>query len=139
MVDHFSKSQRSALMARIRGRGNVATELALVSLLRRNRIVGWRRHIKAFGNPDFVFRSERVAIFVDGCFWHGCQKHGRIPTSNRKFWSLKLERNTTRDRAVNRELRIRGWQVLRIWQHELMRGREAQCVRRIRHALLRDL
>jgi DNA mismatch endonuclease, patch repair protein len=79
--------------------------------------------------PDFVFRQVRLALFVDGCFWHGCPRHATKPANNRAFWKKKLAGNKTRDRAVNRSLRRAGWRVLRIWECEL-RFPES-CVRRI--------
>jgi DNA mismatch endonuclease (patch repair protein) len=79
--------------------------------------------------PDFVFRKQRMAIFVDGCFWHGCPKHATKPANNRAFWRRKLAGNKTRDRVVNRTLRRAGWRVLRIWECEL-RFPES-CIRRI--------
>lgn len=119
VADVFSPRKRSEIMSHVRGKDNKATELAVVALLRRHHITGWRRHARVFGNPDFVFPKHRLALFVDGCFWHGCPKHATQPTSNRAFWKKKLARNKTRDQLVNRRLRQRGWSVLRIWQHEL--------------------
>lgn len=72
--------------------------------------------------PDFVFRRARVAVFVDGCFWHGCPLHGVSPSSNREFWSEKLLLNKKRDLKVSRQLRRRKWVVLRIWEHQLKDG-----------------
>ena len=69
--------------------------------------------------PDFVFPKSRTAIFVDGCFWHGCPRHATKPANNRAFWEKKLAGNKTRDRRVNRTLRRAGWKVVRIWEHEL--------------------
>lgn len=106
-------------MSHIRGRGNKETELALRKLLKQHGIKGWRRHQDIFGKPDFVFRVEQLAVFVDGCFWHGCNRHYNIPKTNRAFWRIKLETNKTRDRKVNRYLRKNGWRVIRIWEHEL--------------------
>lgn len=122
-------------MSRVRGKGNKATELALIKLLRRLGIPGWRRSAQVFGKPDFVFPKYRLAIFVDGCFWHGCPKHGTQPASNREFWKAKLARNKARDGLVKRTLRQRGWRVLRIWQHELSRRKDHQLARRIRLVL----
>jgi DNA mismatch endonuclease (patch repair protein) len=119
MVDVFSRAKRSEIMSRVKGRSNLATELALIRLFREHRIVGWRRHVRLFGRPDFIFSSKRVAVFVDGCFWHGCPRHGTIPLSNRKFWEEKLSRNRKRDKLVNRTLRRLGWTPVRVWQHEL--------------------
>ena len=134
MPDVFTKAKRSAVMSLIRGRGNKDTELALIKLLRRHGITGWRRNQKVFGNPDFLFRQNRLALFVDGCFWHGCPKHCKIPAGNRVFWKKKFAANKTRDRRVNRELRRLGWQVVRIWEHDLAKRGEA-CIRRLQAAL----
>lgn len=119
MADVFSKEKRSDIMSRVKGRGNVATELRLINIFRQYRITGWRRHFAIFGNPDFVFPSSRLVIFVDGCFWHSCPIHRSLPESNSTFWKRKLERNKARDRLVNRMLKAKGWRVLRYWQHEL--------------------
>ena len=119
MPDVFTKAKRSAVMSRIRGHGNKDTELALIKLFRQHRIIGWRRHQKVFGKPDFLFRGNRLALFVDGCFWHGCPKHCKIPAGNRGFWKKKFAANKVRDRRVNRKLRKLGWRVIRIWEHDL--------------------
>jgi DNA mismatch endonuclease (patch repair protein) len=84
--------------------------------------------------PDFVFLKSRTAIFVDGCFWHGCPKHATKPANNRAFWRRKLAGNKTRDRVVNRALRRASWRVLRIWECDLAKHPEA-CVRRIQQAV----
>lgn len=170
MADVFTQAKRSEVMARIRSRGNRDTELALARLLRRHGITGWRRHQQIqnseFGiqnfkvRPDFVFPKQRLAVFVDGCFWHGCPKHSNpkkwlrkssmpakpVSTAStrtgRVFWQSKLSANQVRDRKVNRVLRQAGWRVLRIWEHELKKGevRNTKCerpkvVRRIQRAL----
>lgn len=135
MADVFSARKRSEIMARVRGRGNERTELALLNILRRHSISGWRRHQTVFGKPDFVFRKHRLAVFVDGCFWHCCPRHATKPTSNRMFWRQKLARNEARDRLVNCTLRKAGWTVLRVWQHELTRKNEFRVASRIRKHL----
>jgi len=71
------------------------------------------------GKPDFAFQSERVLIFVDGCFWHGCPHCNRIPTSNTGYWDGKIARNRQRDRSATEQLLVDGWKVVRIWEHEL--------------------
>jgi DNA mismatch endonuclease, patch repair protein len=106
-------------MAAIRSKGNKDTELRLATILRTYKITGWRRHYRIRGNPDFVFLKQRLVIFVDGCFWHGCPKHGRKPGSNREYWIPKLQRNIQRDLEVSENLRAHGWRVLRIWEHRL--------------------
>jgi len=134
VADIFTKAKRSDVMSRIRGRGNKDTELALVRLLRRYHITGWQRHQPVFGKPDFIFRQVRLALFVDGCFWHGCPRCYRRPNSNRKFWDAKIARNRERDRKVSRELRRLGWRVIRIWEHDLAKQSDA-CVQKLRAAL----
>lgn len=119
MTDVFTKAKRSEVMSRIRGHGNKDTELALAKLLRTHRITGWRRHQPVFGKPDFIFSKCRLAVFVDGCFWHGCPRYGTRPKNNRAFWRKKLLANKRRDALVTRTLRGAGWQVIRIWEHEL--------------------
>jgi len=104
------------MMSRIRGRGNKETELALAKLLRQHVIKGWRRHQPIFGKPDFIFPKARLAVFVDGCFWHGCPKHATKPKNNRSVWRRKLSSNKRRDQLVNQTLRHAGWQVIRIWE-----------------------
>ncbi len=113
-------------MSRVRGHGNKQTELALISVFRRYRITGWRRHQPIFGKPDFVFPRLKLAVFVDGCFWHVCPIHAEQPKNNRAFWLKKLASNKARDRKVNRALGKNGWKVLRVWEHEL-RGKAPAC------------
>jgi len=134
MPDVFTKAKRSEVMSRIRSRGNKDTELALIKLFREHGVTGWRRNQKVFGKPDFLFRRKRLALFVDGCFWHGCPKHCKAPVGNREFWEKKLSANQERDRRVNRELRKLGWRVVRIWEHDLAR-RADKCIRKIQSAL----
>lgn len=119
MVDVFTKEKRSEVMSRIRGKGNKDTELAMIQILRSSHISGWRRNQAVLGKPDFVFPKHRIALFVDGCFWHGCPKHSNMPGNNREFWMKKLDANKKRDEYVSRELSNMGWKVIRVWEHEL--------------------
>lgn len=119
MTDIFSKRKRSDIMSRVRSRGNQSTELALASALRRWKVAGWRRHPPLTGHPDFCFPGLQLAIFVDGCFWHGCAQHGTMPATHRNFWKAKITRNKRRDLKTKRLLRSQGWKVVRIWEHEL--------------------
>lgn len=134
MADVFTNAKRSEVMSRIRGRGNKDTELALMKLLRHHHITGWRRNQAVFGKPDFVFPKSLLAVFVDGCFWHGCPKHCKTPANNRPFWKKKLAANRARDKRVNQTLRKAGWHVVRIWEHDLAKQGEV-CIRRITSAL----
>ena len=130
MADIWTKKKRSEVMSLIRGKGNKETEHALLVLLRQNKISGWRRHLPLLGKPDFAFPKQKVAVFVDGCFWHGCPKCYTRPKTNRAFWDRKRETNMARDRHVTRQLRGRGWKVIRIWQHSLKKS-PATCLNRI--------
>lgn len=119
VADVFSKEKRSDIMSRVRGKGNRATEQKLIDLFRKNGFKGWRRNYPLFGKPDFVFPKERIAVFVDGEFWHGHPRRGQIPKTNTDFWVEKIRRNKRRDRLVNKTLKGKGWIVVRIWQCEL--------------------
>jgi len=117
--DVFTKKKRSQVMAAIHSCGNKAAELRLASILRAAGITGWRRHQPIPGHPDFAFRRQRLAVFVDGCFWHGCRWHCRMPKSRTEYWNPKIATNKKRDRMVNSLLRKRGWCMLRIWEYSL--------------------
>jgi DNA mismatch endonuclease (patch repair protein) len=136
MADIWTQAKRSEVMARIRGRGNRSTEGRMAKLFRVHGFTGWRRQRPLPGRPDFVFSGRRLAVFVDGCFWHGCPRHGTMPKGNRSFWRAKIARNRERDREVGAELRRLGWKVLRVWEHELTRRNERRLVARLARALV---
>jgi DNA mismatch endonuclease, patch repair protein len=104
-------------------------------LFRELGITGWRRHYPIAGRPDFAFPKKRVAVFVDGCFWHSCPKHGTSPKGNAEFWALKLKTNKDRDLRVGRMLKVKGWKVMRIWEHELRRANLPLLVARLKRRL----
>lgn len=117
MADIMSKEKRSVLMSRIRGK-NTKPEVALRSALHRMGL-RFRIHYDLPGRPDIVFVKAKVAVFVDGCFWHGCPWHGVMPKGNRQFWADKIGANKARDKRIRRRLRRQGWRVVRIWEHTL--------------------
>lgn len=152
MSDVFSSVKRSEVMSGIRGKGNKSTELALAAVMRKAGITGWRRHVafrlilsdaesrirggqlrRSLIRPDFTFRRERLVVFVDGCFWHQCPIHSKMPKENAEFWFKKLTANTVRDKATDIALMKKGWRVLRIWEHELKV--ETCLVDKLRHHL----
>lgn len=135
MADIFTPAERSAVMARIRSRGNRDTELRLIALLRVSRITGWRRGSKLVGRPDFFFPRIKVAVFVDGDFWHGHPTRSRIPATRPEFWRAKIEANKSRDRLVTRTLRSNGWTVLRIWEFALTRRHQHRTMARLARAI----
>jgi len=139
MTDVFTFQKRSEVMSKIRGRGNKSTEMAMVAVLKRAHLTGWRRHVELRPwpapedgastatlksgrirvRPDFIFQRAKLALFVDGCFWHGCPLHSTKPKQNAVFWDSKLRANSTRDAQHTRALEAAGWTVLRVWEHEL--------------------
>jgi DNA mismatch endonuclease (patch repair protein) len=133
MPDVFTEAKRSEVMSRIRGKNNASTEIRLIDIMRKGRVSGWRRHQKLPGRPDFVFREARVAVFVDGCFWHCCPKCSNLPKNNAEFWRKKLLGNKTRDSAVSKQLRDMGWLPVRFWEHEL--GKSSTILKKLRRAL----
>lgn len=137
MADVFSKQKRSQIMSANRSSGNKSTEWRLRARLVRAGLSGWRVNAHDIaGSPDFVFDRERVAVFVDGCFWHGCKKCHKFPVSNVEFWSEKITHNRQRDKTVNRKLRSGGWTVIRFWEHQI-RSEPLDCVKKIKSALAR--
>ena len=142
MADIYTRVQRSALMAKVKGRGNATTEGALAAVLRAQGWSGWRRQQVVRGRdakaapfrvrPDFVFRARRLVVFVDGCFWHGCPRHGTRPKGNAAFWRAKFRRNRARDRRDTRNLRRAGWRVIRLWELVLRAKARAALVAKLR-------
>lgn len=133
-MDKMSQKSRSKVMAAIKSNGNHSTERRLRAILASSGISGYQIRPKGlFGNPDFVFASQNIVIFVDGCFWHGCPQCYKRPSSSQKYWDAKVKRNRTRARKVNSELGAMGWKVIRFWEHELSYGWE---VREVLHKLL---
>ena len=131
----FGGLTRGQLMSRVRSKGNETTEKRLASLLRKARLSGWRRHQPLAGRPDFIWPKAKVAVFVDGCFWHGhnCGKNV-TPKTNVKAWRDKIKQNKIRDRRTTRLLRQSGWTVVRIWECQLAKTPE-RCLSRVRKAL----
>ena len=134
----FGGLSRGQLMSRVRSTGNQTTEMRLAMLLRKARLTGWHRHQSLRGRADFAWPKVKVAVFVDGCFWHGhaCGKNV-TPKTNEKAWREKLEGNQARDRRATRLLRQQGWTVIRIWECQLA-GDPGRCVARIGRALGRE-
>ena len=119
-MDNVSRQVRSRTMAAVKSTGNRSTERVLRARLVQSGVCGWRMHARdVVGCPDFVFDERRLAVFVDGCFWHGCPSCHRPPSSNQEYWTRKVARNMARDRRYARELRRGGWTVLRVWEHAL--------------------
>lgn len=119
MADVFSKHDRSEIMKKVKSSGNKSTEGRLIQYFHEHHITGWRRHYPVKGHPDFVFIENRVAIFVDGCFWHGHNCRNTKPVENAEYWRRKQERNILHDQVITNLFIDRGWTVIRIWECEL--------------------
>ena len=122
-MDTFSKVVRSDIMRSVKSKGNKSTELALIELFKNYSIKGWRRNAKILGHPDFFFPKLKLAVFVDGCFWHGCICKNKWPKTNEKYWQNKIRKNRKRDIRVNQELRKSGYNVIRIRECQLKKGK----------------
>jgi DNA mismatch endonuclease (patch repair protein) len=123
LVAPGASSAAAAAVMRGNKKRNTGPEVRLRSLLN-DRGIRCRMHRRITAGavsvvPDFVFARRRLAVFVDGCFWHSCPEHGGIPTVNRTYWTEKLERNARRDHIVNEALQLVGWDVLRLWEHDV--------------------
>lgn len=137
MADDRTPAQRSETMRRVRST-DTSCELALRRELHR-RGLRYRLHAKDLpGKPDVVFRRARVAVYVDGAFWHGHPERCRVPATNRSYWVKKIERNKARDARVNAELAGMGWRVIRLWDFEV-KASPARCAARVRRVVLRRL
>jgi DNA mismatch endonuclease (patch repair protein) len=117
MVDKFSKEKRSMIMSAIRSK-DTGPEVILRKAL-------WAQGFKFrkhYGSEkiDIAFPAVKIAIFVDGCFWHGCPIHSHIPKSNENYWRPKLQKNMERDKIKENRLSQNGWIVIRFWEHELV-------------------
>lgn len=140
MSDPMTKAERSAQMSKVRGKGNKSTEGKVETALIEAEITGWEKHPKdILGTPDFYFRDYKLAVFVDGCFWHGCPVcNRRIPVTREEFWRKKIETNRLNDNRVKRKLRSQGYHVIRIWEHDLKKAKKGLWLKRLR-AMLRRL
>ena len=129
-MDHVSKEVRSKIMAAVRSTGNRTTELALGRLLWAAGLRGYRKHWPVAGKPDFAWPRLKVAVFVDGCFWHGCRQCKYLPKTHTTFWRDKIETNRKRDRRISRTLRRAGWTVIRVKECVVLRSSALQRIER---------
>lgn len=137
MADVFTKDKRSEVMKKVASKGNKTTELRLIQLFNEIGISGWRRNYPVKGHPDFVFMAQKVAVFVDGCFWHGHNCRNTIPKDNATYWQKKRERNIAHDLEITSLFTKRGWTVLRIWECGLQKKNIAVTTERVRNALIK--
>ena len=113
MPDNLTKKQRSYNMSRIKS-SKTKPELNFKKKFRE-----FSYQPKVFGKPDFIDYKKKIVIFIDGCFWHKCQKHFKKPKSNIAYWKPKIKRNVLRDKEINFAYKNSGWKVKRVWEHSL--------------------
>lgn len=135
MADVFDKSTRSIIMSKVQSKGNKSTEMRLITIFEEHGIKGWRRNYPVKGHPDFVFLKKKIAIFVDGCFWHGHDCRNTRPEHNKDFWATKRERNLAHDEMITDKFVKRGWIVIRIWECELKKKNMCQLVEKLNSVL----
>lgn len=138
MADIFSTRERSNIMKKVRSNGNKSTELRLIQYFKRNKITGWRRHYNVKGHPDFVFLRKKIAVFVDGCFWHGHDCRNTRPSNNAEFWNNKREKNMRHDKEIREYFETRGWRVIRIWECELKSKNEQTLHEKVKCLLTKE-
>lgn len=132
MADVFSTEKRSQIMSRVRSKKNSSTELKLIKYFDELSIHGWKRNYQVVGHPDFVFLDKRIAVFVDGCFWHGHDCRNTRPSSNQEYWEKKRRRNIEHDKQVTKRFEERGWTVIRIWECELKKKNRDDLIRKLK-------
>jgi len=123
MTDVLTPQQRTYNMSQIRGK-NTTPEIKLRKLLFATGTRGYRIHHNIPGKPDIVFVKKKIAIFIDGCFWHKCPVCFQEPETRNEFWMKKIQSNVDRDKKVNDLLKNEGWTVIRIWEHEIKKEPE---------------
>ena len=131
MTDVFDKKKRSNIMRQVKSKKNKSTELRLIEIFKQNHITGWRRSYPVQGHPDFVFQKQKIAVFVDGCFWHGHDCRNTRPAEHHEYWQQKREYNMKHDQEVTTIFESRGWTVLRIWECELMEKNKSALAKRL--------
>ncbi len=119
-------------MRAVKSSKNKSTEEKLIAYFKENKITGWRRNYKVYGKPDFVLPDLRIAIFVDGCFWHGHNCRNTHPEQNKEYWQRKIGRNMARDKEVTDHLERLGWNVIRIWECEFLKKNRGLLEKRLK-------
>lgn len=133
MSDPLNSEERSIRMSKVRAKGNKSTEGRVENGLLQAGITGWEKQPSdILGTPDFYFRDQKLAVFVDGCFWHACPIcQRRIPVTREAYWRQKIETNRLRDNRIRRALRKQGIHVTRIWEHELRNKNQDRWLKRL--------
>lgn len=135
MSDIFSKEKRSSVMKAVKSKNTKTTELKAIEIFKELGVKGWRRTYPLVGKPDFVFPKKRVALFVDGCFWHGHDCRNVTPSANADFWNAKRDYNGRHDALVAETLQSKNWTVIRVWECELKKKNRDALLKKIEELL----
>jgi len=130
-MDRVTKEQRSHIMSKIRGKNTKPESIMFEALETLG--IEFEKHYKLLGNPDMVFPKQKIAVFIDGDFWHGWnyeKRKEKLP----KYWVEKIKRNMRRDVRYRRQLKNEGWTVLRLWEHKILKRPES-CITRIKKVI----
>ena len=139
MADIFTKEKRSDVMSRIRGK-NTKPELIVFRYLRKEGVYFQKHYRRTHGSPDVALPRKKKAVFIDGGYWHGWKWHERKPKTKQQYWIDKIENNMRRDRRNRRKLRAEGWQVMRVWDHQLATiARRERTLRKIKEFLVEEM
>ncbi|WP_439024603.1 very short patch repair endonuclease [Bacillus halotolerans] len=129
-MDNVSKEKRSNTMKAVKSKNTKIEKVVSKEIWGRG--IRFRKNVKNLkGKPDIAIKKYKIVIFIDSCFWHGCPLHGRIPKSNVEFWNNKIKRNIERDKSINQYYTKKGWNILRIWEHDLNKKKFSQTIDKI--------
>jgi len=118
MPDTVSKKKRSEIMSKVKSKDS-KIEVDFRKAIWKAGFRYSKNPTKYFGKPDLVLKKHKTVIFVDSCFWHGCKKHCRIPSIRKNYWTQKIARNAERDKEVSKHYKKQGWNIFRVWEHEI--------------------
>lgn len=128
-MDNVSKNKRSHIMAKVKSKNTAIEILFRKKLLQAE--INFKKNITSYiGKPDIVLKKDRIVVFIDSCFWHGCYYHCRMPHTNRAYWNAKIQGNKERDKKVNSWYKKHDWIILRFWEHSLRKDLE-KCVEKV--------
>ena len=131
MADVVNAEKRKEIMSKVKSTRNKSTELKLIALFHEHGIKGWRRNYNVKGHPDFILLREKIAVFVDGCFWHGHNCRSIHPQTNADYWEKKISYNQEHDRVITMLFENRGWTVIRIWECSLKKANQTSTLEHI--------
>lgn len=123
MTDIVSKEKRSEIMSKIKSGDTALEDKFRKAIWKRG--LRYRKNVKNMpGKPDIYLPAKKIVVFLDSCFWHGCEQHCRMPNSNIEYWQRKIEKNRKRDAEITKQYKNNGFKILRLWEHEIRKNIE---------------